>query len=141
MQNKELIRSFLETVRSGKDPGRAAEFMAPTILAHQIVSEQEITVRRTPENYVEHVQSMLATFGRFDLKILELLEDADKVYARWRQTGVHLGEVDGYAPTGKPVVEVASAVYRLVEGQIAEYWIQIDRSGLQIQLERDRPKE
>jgi predicted ester cyclase len=44
--------------------------------------------------------------------------------------------VDGYAVTGKPLVEVASAVYRVERGRIAEYWIQIDRFGMVEQLRR-----
>ncbi|MBJ7988184.1 ester cyclase, partial [Bacillus cereus] len=29
-------------------------------------------------------------------------------------------------------------VYRVEDGKIAEYWIQIDRSGIQNQLERNK---
>ena len=53
------------------------------------------------------------------------------------QTGRHVGPVDGFAPTGLPVVEVASAVYRVEAGRIAEYWIQIDRAGIEAQLRRN----
>ncbi len=59
------------------------------------------------------------------------------VYARRTQTGRHLAELDGYPPTGLPLVEVASAVYRLENGKIAEYWIQIDRLGLERPLQHN----
>ncbi len=65
----------------------------------------------------------------------EFLADGDRCYARWTQDGHHVGEVDGRAPTGRPVREVASAVYRVADGRIREYWIQIDRYGLMAQLD------
>ncbi|MFG3703403.1 ester cyclase [Micromonospora sp. NPDC047670] len=67
---------------------------------------------------------------------VEILGSGDKVYARWTQRGHHVGEVDGRAPTGAPVTQLTSAVYRVVDGLIVEYWIQIDRHGLRAQLER-----
>jgi predicted ester cyclase len=36
-------------------------------------------------------------------------------------------EVDGYQPTGLPVIERASAVYKIEDEKVSEYWIQIDR--------------
>lgn len=44
---------------------------------------------------------------------------------------------DGFAPTGKPVIEIASAVYRIENDKIVEYWIQIDREGIRKQLEKN----
>ena len=58
----------------------------------------------------------------------------DKVYARWTQHGVHVGTVDGLAPARQPITQVTSCVYRVADGRIAEYWIQIDRRGLRAQL-------
>lgn len=72
------------------------------------------------------------------LTIKELLVQDDRVYVRWKQSGVHIGEVDGYSPTNKPVVEIASAVYRVENEKIVEYWIQVDREGIRIQLERNK---
>ncbi|EEL93356.1 hypothetical protein bcere0030_24970 [Bacillus cereus AH1273] len=57
------------------------------------------------------------------------------MYVRWKQVGTHLREIDGYQPTGLPIVQMASAVYRIEDGKISEYWIQIDRSGIQNQFD------
>jgi predicted ester cyclase len=134
---KTLVAAFLETVRSGREPEAAGRFMAPAVLAHQVVSEDRVTVERTPAQYAEHVRDMLTAWGTFEFRVDELIAEADRVYARWTQTGRHLGEVDGYAPTAEPVVEVASAVYRVEDGAIVEYWIQIDRFGIEAQLRRN----
>ncbi|MFV0287682.1 MAG: ester cyclase [Demequina sp.] len=131
---KDLVRRFLLEVRSGDHPERAAEYMAATVLAHQVVSEAPLTVERSPANYTDHVGEMLDAYGRFSFSLDELLADGDRVYARWTQVGTDQDTSEGREPTGRPVTEIASAVYRVEGGKIVEYWIQIDRAGLAAQL-------
>ncbi|MGC5017323.1 ester cyclase [Micromonospora sp. DT47] len=136
METREVrvVRDFMEQVRSGVDPDAAHRFMADRVRAHQVHSEEAVTVERTPGQYADHVRDMLAAYGDFGLRLDELFGSGDRVYARWIQSGRHLGEVDGLPPTGRPVTQVASAVYRVAAGRIVEYWIQIDRHGLRAQL-------
>lgn len=138
MTPEQIVRKFFEEVRSGNNPDYSNQLMAEKVLAHQIVSEEEQTVCRTPEDYAEHVREMIEVYGNFSLEIQELLVQGSKVYVRWKQVGMHLGEIDGYQPTGLPIIQIASAVYRVEDGKVAEYWIQIDRSGIQNQLERNK---
>jgi predicted ester cyclase len=137
LENKEIVRQFLEQVRSGKFPEKAVLFMADSILAHQMNSENQTTVIRTPRNYSEHIEEFVTLFGNFTFEITELIADEDKVYTRWKQIGNHLAEIDGYQPTGNPLIEIASCVYRLENNKIAEYWIQIDRLGFEKQLHQN----
>ncbi|MDQ3292203.1 MAG: ester cyclase [Bacteroidota bacterium] len=130
----------MEEVRSGKAPDKANSYMAETVLAHQMNSEKETTVTRTPENYADHVREFLTQYGDYSFEITEILADGNKVYARWKQTGHHLTNLDGFAPTGQPLTEIASAVYRLKNGKIHEYWIQIDRFGFEQQLKQQAGK-
>lgn len=133
---KDTVRQFLVQVRSGRHPERADQFMASHVLAHQVVSEDQVVVERTPQQYAEHVQEMLDAYGAFTLTVDELIAEGDRVYARWTQIGRHVGLIDGYQPTGAELTERASAVYRVEDGLIVEYWIQIDRQGITAQLER-----
>ena len=137
MTPKETVLEFFSWVRSGRDLERVHNLMAPQVLAHQVVSEALQTVTRSPQNYLEHVLEMRATYGEFTLEIEEVLTDGDRVYVRWKQEGRHLETLEGFPPTNKPLLERASAVYRVQEGRIVEYWIQIDRAGLRAQLERN----
>ncbi|CAG7645479.1 hypothetical protein SBRY_40166 [Actinacidiphila bryophytorum] len=91
-------------------------------------------VERTPQQYTEHVQEMLDAYGAFTLTVDELIAEGDRVYARWTQVGRHVGPVDGHPPTGAEVTSITSAVYRIEDGLIVEYWIQIDRQGIAGQL-------
>ncbi|NOU94423.1 ester cyclase [Paenibacillus sp. LMG 31456] len=137
MTTAEVVRQFFEKVRSGIEPDAAHNLMAKRVLAHQITAENEVTVERFPDNYADHVREMIEAYGTFSLNIEEFLVQDDRVYVRWKQVGVHIGEVDGFSPTSKPIVEIASAVYRVENDKIVEYWIQIDREGIRVQLERN----
>lgn len=132
----DVVRGFLSEVRSGRAPEAAERYFAPTVAAHQMVSEGAATIQRTPADYAAHVREFLALFGPFEFQVEELIAQGDRVYVRWRQRGHHVKSVKGEAPTGAPLIEVSSAVYRVKDGRIVEYWIQTDRKGLDIQLER-----
>jgi predicted ester cyclase len=137
-----VVRAFIAEVRSGRNPDRAAEYMAPLVRAHQVVADRPHTVERTPQEYADHIREMCSAFGRFTLELEECLAQGDRVYVRWRQTGRHQALLEGFAPTGRTLIEVASAVYRVANGQIVEYWIQVDQAGLLHQLAEaatDRP--
>ena len=135
--SKELIRKFIEQVRSGKHPENAGVYRADTVLAHQFEAENPITIKRTPKNYEDHIRDFLKMYGPNTFEVSEILSEGDKVYVRWIQTGRHIGMIDGFPPTGKSIIEYASCVYRIANGKIVEYWIQIDRLGFQRQLKKD----
>ncbi|MEY4391017.1 MAG: hypothetical protein RLZZ400_760 [Actinomycetota bacterium] len=115
-----VVEKFLLTVRSGREPERSVEFMAASVVAHQVISEEHHDVVRTPAEYEEHVLDMKREYGDFEFEIEELICEGAKVYARWRQRG-------------NGVTQVTSCVYLVQDGLITEYWIQIDRLGLQLQ--------
>ncbi|MGE7928833.1 ester cyclase [Lysinibacillus xylanilyticus] len=138
MTPEQIVKKFFEEVRSGNNPDYATELMADRVLAHQVISEEESTVLRTPTDYADHVKEMVEAYGDFSLEIQEFMVQGNKVYVRWKQVGTHVGEVDGFQPTSLPVIEIASAVYRIEEEKIVEYWIQIDRAGIEKQLNRNK---
>ncbi|PEO66559.1 polyketide cyclase [Bacillus toyonensis] len=138
MKPELIVRNFFKEVRSGNNPDFSNRYMTDKVLAHQVISEEEQTVYRSPKDYAEHVREMIEVYGNFSLEIQELLVQDSKVYVRWKQVGTHIGEIDGYEPTGLPITQIASAVYRIENGKISEYWIQIDRSGIEKQLEYNK---
>lgn len=136
-ESEKIVRAFFGIVRSGREPDRAAEFMADTVLAHQMNSENPEVVKRSPQNYADHVKEFVALYGRYDLEVTELIASDNKVYVRWKQTGKHLQDIDGHKATNLPLLEIGSAVYRIANGKIAEYWIQLDRQGFELQLQQN----
>lgn len=135
---KAVVEGFLQQVRTGAHPEYADRYLAANVVAHQLNAEAPADVQRTPADYASHVVEFRQIYGEFDFEVTELIAEGDRVYARWRQTGCHRGAVDGYAPTRRKVVELASAVYRVANGRIVEYWIQVDRLGTDAQLRANR---
>lgn len=138
--SEQIIRDFLSNVRTGLRPEDAKLYMADTVLAHQVTSENPTTVKRTPANYTNHVNEFKRLFGNYEFEITELIASKDKVYVRWKQTGKHMAETDGFEPTKLPLIEYTSAVYRIEKKKIVEYWIQMDRLGFDIQLITNKEK-
>jgi ketosteroid isomerase-like protein len=131
-----VVARFLATVRQSGDPHEAAQVMAPRVSAHQVTSHGPSVIVRTPEEYAAHVQEHLRMFGRFTFEVTEVFESGDRVYVRWHLRGHHLRTSAGEPGSGLPLSDVASAVYRVSEGRVAEYWIQADAHGLLQQLDR-----
>lgn len=129
-----VVAEFIARVRVTGDALAARELMGPSVSCHQMTSERAETIVRTPADYAAHVQEMIAAFGRFTYTVTDVLADDDRVYVRWRQDGHHLLTEDGRPGTGRPLRDLGSAVYRVEDGRIVEYWIQLDRLGLQRQL-------
>lgn len=136
--NEQIIKSFFEVVRSGSSPEQAKDFMAKEVKAHQVNSESEVTILRSPENYADHIREMIDTWGNYKIEIQELISQNQKVYVRWKQTGMHIGEYEDYLPTNEEVIEIGSAVYRLEDRKIVEYWIQVDRLGIIEQIKKNQ---
>ena len=54
--------------------------------------------------------------------IEEIFSTDDRVTVRWTGSGTHVGDVNGIAPTGKPVKVDAISIHRIAGGKIAETW-------------------
>lgn len=130
------MQGFLDEVHSGRNPDAADRYLAAMVQAHQLTSEGETTVVRSPRDYADHMREFLATYGHFSVHVEDIIAQGDRVVVRWRQDGTHLGPVNGEKPTGGALSEIAVAIYRVSEGRIAEYWILQDRKGVEIQLQK-----
>jgi len=139
--SEKIVRNFLSNVRTGLRPEDAKLYMADTVLAHQVTSENPTTVKRTPANYTNHINEFKRLFGNYQFEITELIASNDTIFVRWKQTGKHLAEIDGFEPTQLPLIEYTSAVYRVENKKIVEYWIQMDRLGFDLQLKANNEND
>jgi len=126
------VTEWLSAVRVTGDTDAAERLMGHAVPAHQHVAERDETVVRTPSAYAAHVREMLEDHGPLRLRVDELIVESDHVFVRWLQHGQVRRSADPDAPT-RPLREAGSAVYRVADGRIQEYWIQLDRLGEQLQ--------
>jgi hypothetical protein len=109
---EEVVLGFLLNVRSGERPERVHDYLDRRVVAHQGRPGAERTaVVRDPDQYGRHVREMLCSVGPWTFEVLGLTARGDLVEASWRQTG--------------RVVEHGWARYRVRDGRITEYWIDV----------------
>jgi steroid delta-isomerase-like uncharacterized protein len=79
-------------------------------------------------------------FPDFTVEVHDSIAEGDRVVTRWSMEGTHLGDYDGYPPSGKRIGHSAISIDRVQDGLITEEWIEFDLYGLIQQLEAGRAK-
>jgi steroid delta-isomerase-like uncharacterized protein len=69
----------------------------------------------------------------------EVIEDGDRMAARFRMTGTHTGPFMGLPPSGRPFTVHGQTFLRFAEGRVAERWAVADFLGLMAQIGPDAP--
>jgi steroid delta-isomerase-like uncharacterized protein len=80
------------------------------------------------------MSAFLAAFPDLDGRIEDALAEEDSVALRVSWGGTHRGALMDLPPTGKQVQVQELHIFRLVNGQIAEHWINYDQIGMMQQL-------
>lgn len=118
-RNKEVVRRFnLEVIVGGS---RAAfdELMCEKFVNRSALPGQPCG----PESMWNTFHSVLRpALGDLSVTIHDQLGEGDKVTTRKTISGVHVGNLLGVAPTGKPISIEVIDVVRVEEGRYAEHW-------------------
>ena len=72
--------------------------------------------------------------------VTRILGEEDRVAVTYRFTGVHTGDLFGLRATGKELDVEGAALFRLVDGKIAESWFLAEEAGLLRQLDARLPE-
>jgi predicted ester cyclase len=86
------------------------------------------------ESLKQHIAMFEASFPGYGLETHDILADGDKVALRATFHGVHRGDFQGIAPTGREVSAPLMIIYRIENGKIAEHWLNADVMSLLQQL-------
>ncbi len=73
-------------------------------------------------------------FSNLKLQVEDSIEDGNKVAARFRITGTHSGPLMGVPATGRPISVLATGIFRVVDGKLAENWVNLDALSLMQQI-------
>jgi predicted ester cyclase len=120
-ENKAIFRRFIEEVWNHGNLAVADELFAPNAVspsAPQLPPGSEFR----------------SAFPDFHMKIEDLIAEGDKVIARLTESGTHLGEFMGIAPTGKHVEFTEIGILRIADSKVIESWYETDMFGLMQQL-------
>ena len=84
--------------------------------------------------YRQAISAFLTAYPDSRFPIDDVIAEGDKVAIRHSLRGTHKAEFQGIPPTGKQVKVNAIATFRVVNGKVAETWLNADILGMLQQL-------
>ena len=135
--NRELIRHIMEDGFNRADMSVVHESFAEDYVRHG---------RGVPSmgSLAEHVADLQARHAAFDdarFEIHQLVAQGDTVAVLYTFHGIHTGEFQGIAPTGRAVTRPSSAFFRIEGGRVVEGTVVADGGGLVAQLTADAAEQ
>jgi predicted ester cyclase len=130
-ENKALVRRQEEELFSCGNLDAADEIYAPEYVGHDPSNPEDI---RGLEAAKQAASEYRQAFPDLQVTVEDLIAEGDRVAARLRFRGTHLGELDGIAPTGRRVDCTGIVISRMEGGKIAEDWANFDDLGMMQQL-------
>jgi steroid delta-isomerase-like uncharacterized protein len=130
-QNKTAVRRLFDELWNKGHLQVADEIIAPTYQHHDASTPD---LGKGPESEKKRATLYRTAFHDFRLNIENLYAEDETVVARWSCRGVHKGELNGIAPTGKQFAITGVTIARFSNGKIVEGFVNWDALGLMRQL-------
>jgi len=130
-QNKTAVRRLFDELWNKGNLKVADELIAPNYMDHDPSSPD---FGKGPESEKKRVTHYRTAFQDLRLSIEDILAEGETVVARWTCRGVHKGELNGIAPTGKQFAITGVTILRFANGKIVEGFVNWDALGLMRQL-------
>lgn len=126
-QNRELWKPWFELWNG--DLAVADELIAPNFVAHFAPAGNSPAEVRGPQGLKDWIAGAVATFTDYSFTTtVGPLADDDMVAGRWLFRATYTGGIPGSSPTavGQSVEYEGADIFRVENGQIAEYWLSAD---------------
>ena len=130
-ENKALVRRFFDEAINQRKLDILDEILAPHFEGNKLEHENRSNTRA-------ELKAMLAmvfnAFPDYHQTIVDWIAEGQKVVARWTTRGTHQGPYNAIPPTGKVIIEHGIDIFRVVDGQIVEHWVELDLLGILQQM-------
>jgi predicted ester cyclase len=124
-----VFRAHFEQIWNNKDASGIERFIAPNYRgfnAEEVISGIE--------GYKQHFVTITTAFPDLRITIEAILEEEDRVAARWVVEATHTGNLGDLPPTGKRVRLTGIAIARIRNRQLVEEHANSDTLGLLKQI-------
>jgi predicted ester cyclase len=128
--NKQITRRILKELFEDGNLDATEELIHPAFVNHEAPPDN----RQGPEGLNETITWLRGLWGPMRAEIEDEIAEGDKVVARVKMHGRHLGEFLGHAPTGKRFATKQIHVWRIEDGKAIEHWSVRDDLGQALQL-------
>jgi predicted ester cyclase len=115
LQNKDLIRRYLDALRKDKSAATLDKFIA----------EDELK---------QHIAMFEVSFPGYWLEAHDMIAEDDRVFVRATFHGTHKGKLMDVAPTGKTVAAPLYIAYKIANDKIVAHWMLVDMMGVMQQI-------
>ncbi len=130
-RNKELVRRMNEEIWNKGNLEIIDELYSPNFVWHFLPLGSE-TVGL--DSLQEHVRNHREAFPDWSEEIKQIVAEGDFVAIHYVSRGTNVGSFQGNPPTGKTVEINEMAIFRIVDGKIAEQWLIPDLLSMNQQL-------
>jgi hypothetical protein len=127
-ENKAVVRKMFEAINK-QNLASLDELMAPDFVLHMHARQA-----RGWEVNKQVIEDEIKSFPDLHVIIEDIIAEGDRVCVRLKETATHTGEYHGLPPTGNKLSYTVVAIWRTVEGKIAEGWITYDQMDFLKQL-------
>ncbi|OIQ69030.1 aklanonic acid methyl ester cyclase AcmA [mine drainage metagenome] len=133
MENhKESVRKFYDAIWNNNEKS-----IIPELLSEDFVFRGSLgLVQRGHKGFAIYMDFVRSALANYRCEIVDMVAEGDKLYARMLYTGVHQGELFGYAPTHGKIKWDGVAVFTFENGKITELWVLGDVQNVIRQLSR-----
>ena len=128
-ENKAVVLRWIEAYNE-RDMQAEADARAPGYVAHSAAAPGPMN----SEAWTGFLSSFGVAFPDLRLTVQDIVAEGDTVAARVAFHGTHRGEFQGIPPTDKDVAFSSMEFNRMVDGKVAEHWVEIDLLGVMQQL-------
>ena len=122
--NEQLMRRWFDEVWNRKQESAVDEMMAADCVAYGLGDADAVV--RGPEQFKEFHRGFCGAFPDLQIAVEDVIASGDRVAARWRMTGTHLGGHLGFPPTAKRVSLDGVSIAVIEDGKLKEGWNMMD---------------
>lgn len=132
-RQKEIVRKFYDAIWNNAD-----KTVIPELLTEDFTMRGSLGIAQQGghHGFVTYMDFVRRALGNYRCEIIEMVEEDNRLYARMLYSGVHQGELFGYAPTHGKIKWDGVAVFTFAEGRIADLWVLGDVHSVIKQISR-----
>jgi steroid delta-isomerase-like uncharacterized protein len=122
--NEQLMRRWFEEVWNQKSEAAIDELLAQDCVAYGLPDPDAVV--RGPEQFKEFHRVFCGAFPDLHITVEDVIASGDRVAARWRAIGTHLGAHLGFPATGKKVTLDGATIAVIHDGRLKQGWNMMD---------------
>jgi len=117
--HKEIVRQFYDAIWNNADKS-----VIPELLTEDFAFRGSLGLtQRGHKGFALYMDFIRNALGKYRCEIVDIIAEDNKVYARMLYSGIHQGELFGYAPTHGKLKWDGVAVFTFENSKIAELWV------------------